>query len=126
MEKKSKEKKANNNYDGIYYTASYLAKIYVKKNSPKALNFLLEAKQSAEFINEDFYILEASLALGDYYYNDIKMHKKALIEYIKAARIAQTLGSSVDTIKIEQRINDMRLRMDKETFEDIEKKYGAI
>ena len=33
---------------------------------------------------------------------------------------------TIDTIKIEQRINDMRLRMDKETFEDIEKKYGAI
>ena len=115
--------KANNNYDGIYYTASNLAKIYVKEKSKKALNFLLEAKQSAEFINEDFYILEASLALGDYYYNDINMNKKALNEYFRAQKKAQTLTSSVDISKIEQRIKDMKLRMKKEDFEEIEKKY---
>ncbi len=116
--------KTNNNYDGIYYTASNIAKIYVKEKSPKALDFLLEAKQSAEFINEDFYILEASIALGDYYYNDVSLNKKALIEYFKARKIAQTLAKSVDITKIEQRIKDMKLRMDKDTFDNIEKKYG--
>ncbi len=116
--------KSNNNYDGIYYTASNLAKIYSKEKSPKALNFLLEAKQSAEFINEDFYILEASVALGDYYYNNINMNKKALIEYLKARKIAQTLSTSVDISKIEQRIEDMKLRTDKDVFADLEKKYG--
>ena len=115
--------KTNNNYDGIYYTASNIAKIYVKEKSPKALNFLLEAKQSAEFINEDFYILEASIALGDYYYNDISLNKKALCEYIKARKLARTLTTSIDITKIEQRIADMRLRMDKETFKEIEKRY---
>lgn len=116
--------KNNNNYDGIYYTASNIAKIYVKEKSPEALKFLLEAKQSAEFINEDFYILEASIALGDYYYNDVSLNQKALIEYFKAEKIAQTLAASVDTEKLEQRIKDMKLRMDKDVFEDIEKKYG--
>lgn len=116
--------KSNNNYDGIYYNSLFLAKIYEKENPEKALNFFLEAKQSAEFINEEFYILEASIALGDYYYNNIDLNKKALTEYFKARNIAHSLGSSVDISKIENRINDMKLRMDKEVFEEIEKKYG--
>ena len=81
--------KENNNYDGIYYTSSYLAKIYIKNNPQKALKFLLEAKQSAEFINEDFYILEATIALGDYYYNNKNTNKEALVEYFKAYKISK-------------------------------------
>ncbi len=116
--------KSKNNYDGIFYTASYLAKICQIEHDKKAIDYLLEAKQSAEFINEDFYLLEATLALGDYYYNNISLNKKALIEYFKARRLAQTLGSSIDISKIENRIQDMKLRIAKNIFEDIEKKYG--
>ena len=115
--------KTNNNYDGIYYTSSYLAKICLKERSKKALNYLLEAKQSAEFMNEPFYIMESTVALGDYYYNNISLNKKALAEYFKARKIAQTMASSIDISKIEQRINDMRLRMDKDVFNEIEQKY---
>ena len=116
--------KSNNNYDGIYYNASFLAKIYVKEHNPKALDFLLEAKQSAEFINEDFYIVESSVALGDYYYNNVSLNKKALTEYFKARKIAQNLAASIDISKIDRRINDMKLRMDKTVFQEIENKYG--
>ncbi len=115
--------KSNNNYDGIYYTSSYLAKIAIEENDKKALNYLLEAQQCAEFINEDFYLVESSLALGDYYYDNISLNKKALIEYLKARKYAINLGTTVDINKIEQRINDMRLRMDPLVFEEIEKKY---
>lgn len=116
--------KTNNNYDGIYYASSYLAKIYIKNHSDKAIDFLLDAKQSAEFINEDFYILEATIALGDYYYDHKSMTKKALIEYLNARRIARNLGDVVDIDKIEERINDMKLRVSQEDFDNLESKYG--
>lgn len=116
--------KAKNNFDGIYYNASKLAKIEMYNNSDKALNYLLEAKQCAEFINEDFYVLESTIALGDYYYNKVSLNKKALTEYFKARRIALTLASSVDISKIEKRIADMKIRMDKDVFAEIESKYG--
>mgnify|MGYP002857246181 CR=1 FL=1 len=119
-----KIEKASNNYDGIFYTANYLAKIYINLNSPKALDYLIEAKQSAEFVNENLYILEASIALGDYYYNDITANTKALTEYFQAKKVAMNMGSAVDITKIENRIEDMRLRMDKTDFEQIERKYG--
>lgn len=115
--------KANNNYDGIYYNALNLAKILQQEQNPDTLNFLLEAKQSAEFINEDFYILEATLALGDYYYNNASFYKKALTEYFKAKKIAQTLNDNSNIIKIDARIKDMELRMNPTEFGEIKNKY---
>ncbi len=123
FEKAYKIEKSNNNYDGIYYTSSYLAKIAIEENDKKALNYLLEAQQCAEFINEDFYLVESSLALGDYYYDNISLNKKALIEYLKARKYAINLGTTVDVNKIEQRIKDMKLRMKSSDFEELEKKY---
>ena len=119
-----KMEKTNNNYEGIYYTSSYLAKIYVKNNSEKAIEYLQEAKQSAEFINEDFYILEATIALGDYYYNKKDKTKDALKEYFNAKRIAGNYSDIVDITKIEGRINDMKLRLPADEFQDLENKYG--
>ena len=115
--------KSANNYDGIFYAASSLAKIYSETDREKALNFYLEAKQSAEFINEEFYILESTVALGDFYYDDISQNIQALTEYLKARKLAEQLKESVDISKIESRINDMKLRMDEKTFNELEKKY---
>ncbi len=122
--KSYKIEKTNNNYEGIYYTASYLAKIYLKTNPSKVLDFLIEAKQSAEFINEDFYILEATVALGDYYYDHPDMSKKALTEYFNARKIARNYGNMVDIAKIEERINDMKQRMDRNDYQKLEDTYG--
>lgn len=115
--------KSNNNYDGIYYTASNLAKIYLRIDPPSALNYLIEAKQCAEFLNESFYILESTLALGDYYYNNISMNKKALHEYFKAKKTAQAYSDKDDIQKIDLRIEDMKLRMSTSDFEEIQKIY---
>lgn len=123
FEKAYKLEKSANNYDGIFYTASYLAKISQINEPSKTLSYLLDAKQSAEFINEDFYIIEATVALGDYYYNNISTYDKALTEYLKARKTAENLGDAVDISKIENRIQDMKLRMDKGTFEEITRKY---
>jgi tetratricopeptide (TPR) repeat protein len=118
-----KIEKSKNNYDGIYYNSYNLAKIYLKENSQKAYNYLLEAKQSAEFINEPFYILESSIAMGDFYYNDTLTYDKSLIEYFKAKNIALNMSETIDMSRIEKRITDMKLRMTSEQFKEIENKY---
>jgi len=116
--------KTNNNYEGIYYNSSHIAQILIMQNSKTALNYLLEAKKSAEFINEDFYILESTIALGDYYYNIKQNSNEALIEYFKARKIAERLSRDVDISKIEQRIQDMKLRMNEQEFISLENKYA--
>jgi tetratricopeptide (TPR) repeat protein len=115
--------KSTNNYEGVYFNSLYLAKIYNKEEPDKSLNYFIEAKQSAEFLNEDFYILEATVALGDFYYNNTSWHKKALNEYFSAQKIANRLGDSVDISKINSRIKDMKLRMSEEDYTEIKKKY---
>ena len=116
--------KKNNNYEGIYYNASNIAKILRKQNSSKALNYLLEAKKSAEFINEPFYIMESTIALGDYYYDTLGEYKNCLKEYFKAKNLALNTSSLVDISVIDARIKDMSLRMPPEVFEKIKRKYG--
>ena len=113
--------KRNNDYDGIYYNASQLAEVLVKLHDKDALNFLLEAKQSAEFLDEGYYIMEACVALGDYYYNDLSLAKKALKEYFEAKKFAIAIGDDIE--KINSRIQDMKLRMNKKEFSEIENKY---
>lgn len=115
--------KNTNNYDGIYYTASHIAKILIKQKPKLAYDYLIEAKRSADFLNEAFYMIESAVALGDYYYYNPKNYSKALNEYFKALDIAQKSSFNVDMSKIEGRINDMRLRMDTEEFSEIERKY---
>ncbi len=116
--------KENNNFEGIYYTSSYLAKLYARLDTNKTLDFLLEAKKNAEFINDDYCILESMLALGDFYYNKTDTLKKCLIEYIKALNLAEKLSLGNDIMKIKKRIEDMKLRISSEDFTDIENKYG--
>ena len=116
--------KNNNNYEGIYYVVSYLAKIYNElHDSEKAYKYLVEAKQCAEFINEDYYILEATIALGDYYYDRKNMGKEAFIEYLKARKTAENMGT-IELDKIQERIDDMKLRMNEFDIREIEEKYG--
>ena len=66
--------------------------------------------------------MESSVALGDYYYNNTAMNKKALSEYFKAKNAAKTL-ETVDITKLEQRISDMKLRMSEEDFNETESQY---
>ncbi len=113
-----------NNYDGIYYASSHIGEILNKRRSKKALKYLTEAKQSAEFVNEPFYITSASIALGDYYYNLPDKSKDALIEYLKAINTARNSAEDIDTSNIIKRIEDMKFRMPEDDYAETLKKYG--
>ncbi len=116
--------KEHNNFEGIYHNASNIAELLLDLNNKKALEYLLEAKKCAEFINDNFYMLKSTIALGDYYYNDKKLLKECLIEYFKALVLAENTEIEVNINKIKERIDDMKLRMTPEEFTSIENKYG--
>ena len=123
FEKAYQIEKSANNYDGIYYNAINLAKIYSKIDKEKTLQFLKEANQSAEFLNENNYMMDSSVALGDFYYNNPNNYKEALIEYYKARKIGDNIGDMANVKKLDERIKDMQLRMDNNDFEEIRSKY---
>ena len=115
--------KQQNNYEGIYYTASHIAEIMSKNGNPRCLEYLKDAKQSAEFINETFYIIQSSLAMGDYFYNIKGKSKEALAEYFNAKKNAELTDENIDMSNIDKRIKDMSLRMPQKSFMEIAKKY---
>lgn len=112
--------KDNNNVEGTYYSASKLASILHRRNSEKALEYYAEALRCAKEINDVFYIISASLEIGDYHY-DRKQDEIALKYYIKAYALARNNLSSENLQKINTRLNDLKFRLGNDKFENLAK-----
>jgi tetratricopeptide (TPR) repeat protein len=110
--------KKNNNLEGMYYSASKLASVLQKKQPQKALEYFNTALYCAKEINDIFYIISASLAIGDYYY-DVSQNEIALKYYIQALDMAQTNLSKDNIYKINTRINDIKFRLGVEKFDKL-------
>lgn len=110
------------NYDGIYYSASKLATLLRRKDTDKALKYYQSALDASKNLKDVFYEASASLALGDFYYNN-KSNELALIQYFDAMRIAKINFSAENQKKIEARINDLRVKMGEEAFSNAIKRF---
>lgn len=114
--------KKNNNYDGMYFSATKLAQMSQKSYPEKAIEFLNQAKECALKLQDIFYITSATLAIGDFYYSQ-KKNEEALIEYFNAYEIAKNDFSKDNLNKIQMRINDIKFRIGFEAFNRIEKEF---
>lgn len=113
---------ANNNYDGIYFSATKLAQIMQRKLPDKAIFYFKKAKQCAEKLNDIFYMASSLLALGDFYYGQ-KQDELALDEYFTALDLVKNDFSKDNIAKIEMRINDIKFRIGAEKFAVIQNEY---
>ena len=113
---------ANNNYDGIYFSATKLAQIMQRKLPDKAIFYFKKAKQCAEKLNDIFYMASSLLALGDFYYGQ-KQDELALDEYFTALDLVKNDFSKDNIAKIEMRINDIKFRIGAEKFAVIPNEY---
>lgn len=114
---------SNNNYDGIYYSSMNLAKLLFDSAIKRAYKFIQTAINSAETLNDSFYIAEAHLLAGDYYYR-INNNEKALQEYITVYMNVKDEFSKDNLKKITDRIRDMELRLGSEKYAEIMKRHG--
>jgi tetratricopeptide (TPR) repeat protein len=110
--------KHNNNYDGMYYSASKLASTLQRKYPDEALKYFKIALESAEFTNDNFYIASASLAIGDFYC-DKKHDEVALKHFVNALNLVKNEFSKENLNKIQMRINDIKYRLGEEKFEEV-------
>lgn len=110
--------KLNNNYNGMYYSASKLASILQRRNSNSTLEYFQTALECAKLTKDVFYIASAALAIGDYHY-DIKQNEVALKYYLYALDLAKNNFSQDNISKINVRINDIKFRLGVEKFEDL-------
>lgn len=110
--------KQSNNLEGMYYSSSKLASI-LKKNQPEdALKYFNIALDCAKLTKDSFYIVSASLDIGDLYY-DKKQDEIALKHYISALDFAQNKLSEDNINKIQLRINDIKFRMGVENYDKL-------
>ncbi len=114
---------AKNNYDGIYYSATRLAGLYFETTPAKALPYIKTAQNSAETLNDSFYIAQSHLLAGDYYYR-INDNENALKEYVGVYMNVKDDFSRENLDKITARIKDMEIRLGSEKYTEIMKKYG--
>ncbi len=112
----------NENFDGMYFSATKLATALQKKYPDKALIYYKKAKHCAKKLNDIFYMASASLAVGDFYYNQ-KQDEFALKEFLLAHNIAKNEFSKENLNKIEMRINDIKFRIGTQKFNQLEMKY---
>ncbi len=112
-----------NNYDGLYCSSTHLANLYFEKSPNKAFPYIKTAKDSAETLNDTFYIAQAHLLAGDYYYR-INDNEKALKEYIDVYMNVKNDFSKENIDKITARIKDMEVRLGSEKYTEIMKNYG--
>ena len=110
--------KQSNNIEGTYYSSSKLAVVLQRKQPKEALKYFNTALDCATLINDVFYIVSASLAIGDYHY-DQKQNEIALKYYIQALDLAQNDFSQDNLNKINIRINDIKFRIGVEQFENV-------
>lgn len=108
----------SNNSEGMYYSASKLATMLQRIDTNEALEYFNKALDCAKQINDKFYIISASLALGDFQY-DRKQNEIALKHYMSALDLAQNNLSQDNINKINLRINDIKFRVGAEKFEQL-------
>lgn len=112
----------NNNYDGMYFSASKLVQTLRRTDVKKAAEYLLKSKECARKTGDKFYIASSYLTAGDFYYNQ-QENEKALYEYFNAYEVAKNNFSRDNLSKIQLRIDDIKFRVGEQNYEQIRLKY---
>lgn len=110
--------KNSNNLEGMYDSSSKLASILQRRQPEAALGHFNAALDSAKLTKDIFYIVSASLAIGDYLY-DRKQNEIALKHYLYALDLAINNFSQDNINKINIRINDIKFRLGVEKYDQL-------
>src|SRR5574344_922843 len=110
-------------YNGLYFSAGHLAEIYSSFDTEKALNYMTQALEYAKELKEAFYIANASLELGDYFFVR-KNIEPAYKYFIEAYKIAQKSFTKENLNKIESRLEDIKRQVSEEQYQTLQDKYG--
>lgn len=111
------------NYDGIYYLSSKLAKVSQKVKPELVLNFILKALGAAKRLQDRFYMVNSYLEAGDYYFS-----RKDFAKSLKACFNARDIllkGSfeKADLQRIEQKLDNLKNSLSPAEYERILKGF---
>ena len=108
----------NGNKNGIYQNSMKLAGLYRKTDAKKSFEFYERAYQTACALDEVFYKVSSTMAAGDLYLF-AKDYPNALKKYSFAKKLAIGKMSEKNLQKINRRIEDLKLQLGDEKFNEI-------
>lgn len=108
----------NGNKNGIYQNSMKLAGLYRKTDAKKSFEFYERAYQTACALDEVFYKVSSTMAAGDLYLF-AKDYQNALKKYSFAKKLAIGKMSEKNLQKINRRIEDLKLQLGDEKFNEI-------
>ena len=112
----------NNDLNNMYFSQKELAKLYSRIDEQTAISYYKQALDSATKLNDDFKIALVYFEAGEYYY-DKENDKKALENFLNAKKSLKANPKSENVARINSRIEDIKMRLDKITFDLIMEKY---
>ncbi len=107
----------NNNNNGIYISSIKLAQLFRIKNREASIKYLEQSVQTAKKLKEPYYIMDSNIKLGDFHILN-RDFKAALKSYLTAMNSNDKMVLE-DKEKIERRIQDLKVRLGFETFENL-------
>lgn len=116
------EDEKTDNLAGIHFNTNKIAQVYRSLNIDISLSYFEKALEYARKIEDGFKIASALVDIGDIYY-DKKADEKALRHYLEAKKVLGEGISRENSVKIDSRVNDMRIKMGHDEFEKILEEY---
>lgn len=114
---------SNNNNSGIFVSAIKLAKLCRRLFPETSEEYLKKATETAKKLNEPYYIMISEIECGDFCIMK-KDYKTALKSYLKAMKYIDEKTTLEHREKLERRIQDLRVRLGAEKFEQLEKEVN--
>ena len=111
-----------NNFEGMLITAKKIARIYERKKEKVAKRYYEKALDIAKNLNDNYPVACAIIDLGDYYYRQ-KDDMQALKVYISAMKVLSNQLTHENEMAIKDRINDLRVRMGKDTVDKVLREF---
>ena len=111
-----------NDFENMYFAQKELARIYSNIDEISAIGYYKQALTSAQSLKDDFKTANIYFEAGEFYY-DRGNDEKALINFFNAKYALKDRDDSENVSKIISRINDLKVRLDDNTYNSIAEKY---
>ena len=117
--------KMNNNDYGMYYSLSKIIDLTDKKEKDERIKMAENAKLYAKNSKDFNAIIDATIRLGDVYY-DYPMPEKALNQYLELYKTNREEFDEYNLKMLKSRLEDIRARLGDEKFEELVPNYEQL
>lgn len=110
--------KRTDSAEGMFFATLKMGQLLEYEDSNKALEYFTLSKNHSITTNDKFFMASASLALGDFYF-DRQNDLLALTEYVWTLNLVKDEFSQDNLSKIQERIDDVRLKLGEDSFNNL-------